>query len=244
MVVGTRLLDTLRLLLHRRDRVYEAIERRERLGELWAHLVAVMVLCSAAYGAALGAWRAPLQGAYSAVKLPLLLLLTSGFVMLANWITSRMLQSQLSFSQVGVMSFLALALASLVLCSLAPIGFLFSLSMPGPAADHARPTHNVLLLLHVAVIGTAGLVGTRSLSQVLHRVPAAGPRARAIYGCWLASYVLVGCQLSWMLRPFIGSMYYPPQFVRRNALDGNFYEFLLADVIPRLLTGKKLHELI
>ncbi len=41
---------------------------------------------------------------------------------------------------------------------------------------------------------------------------------------WLAGNLLVGAQLSWNLRPFIGSPDKPVQFLRPDPFKGNFYE--------------------
>jgi hypothetical protein len=41
---------------------------------------------------------------------------------------------------------------------------------------------------------------------------------------WLAGNLFLGSQLSWILRPFIGSPNLPVQFVRDHPLNGNFYE--------------------
>jgi len=36
--------------------------------------------------------------------------------------------------------------------------------------------------------------------------------------------LFLGSQLSWILRPFIGAPGLPVQFIRADALHGNFYE--------------------
>jgi len=41
---------------------------------------------------------------------------------------------------------------------------------------------------------------------------------------WLAGNLFLGSQLSWILRPFIGSPNLPVEFFRDTALRGNFYE--------------------
>ena len=60
---------------------------------------------------------------------------------------------------------------------------------------------------------------------------------RRIYWCWLISFALVGCQLSWILRPFVGSPFYEVQFMRPDALQRNFFEFIFMDVVPNVLKG-------
>jgi len=45
----------------------------------------------------------------------------------------------------------------------------------------------------------------------------------------------VGGEVAWSLRPFVGSVYEPTTFLRRDALDGNVYEFVITDIVPYLL---------
>ena len=136
--IPRRTLATLDRLLHRREEIYHAIEAEEGLLALWVDLTLILVLGSAVYGAVLGFWRAPIMSLYVAIKLPLLLLGTCWLVMLLNWVTSRLLGSQFSFVQTGVMSFFALTLASLIMLSLAPISLLFAATMPGHDSENGR----------------------------------------------------------------------------------------------------------
>ena len=48
--------------------------------------------------------------------------------------------------------------------------------------------------------------------------------ARKILFAWLAGNLLLGSQLSWILRPFIGLPDLPLEFLRPHPLQGNFYE--------------------
>jgi hypothetical protein len=41
---------------------------------------------------------------------------------------------------------------------------------------------------------------------------------------WLTVNLFLGAQLVWNLRPFIGAPELSEQFLRPNALEGNFYE--------------------
>jgi len=76
----------------------------------------------------------------------------------------------------------------------------------------------------VAVIALAGITGNVRLFQLLVRL--GGSRAvafRALFA-WLAGNLFLGSQLSWILRPFIGSPGLPVQFLRQDTFHGNFYE--------------------
>jgi hypothetical protein len=54
---------------------------------------------------------------------------------------------------------------------------------------------------------------------------------------WLVCFGFVGCQMAWVLRPFVGSPFYPVAFLRSDALDRKFYEFVFGEVLPFLIRG-------
>src|SRR5206468_1820737 len=61
--------------------------------------IAVIILGSAGYGAAMGYWRSPLQSFYAAVKLPLAILLTTGGNALLNAMLAPLLGLNLKFRE-------------------------------------------------------------------------------------------------------------------------------------------------
>ncbi len=58
---------------------------------------------------------------------------------------------------------------------------------------------------------------------------------RDSYAAWLVAFALVGGEVAWGLRPFVGSIYQPVTFLRRDALDGNVYEHIILEIAPYLL---------
>jgi hypothetical protein len=112
-----------------------------------------------------------------------------------------------------------------------------------------------MILLNVLVFAAAGLLGSAFLLQTLHRLtsvfgtpldPAAssagqeagplelekvpgqifGNRARTIFQAWVLVFGLVGAQMAWVLRPFIGNPAQP--FTWFRAPTSNFFEALVA----------------
>ena len=211
----------------------DELERGVGLGRKQFVLMMVMTASAALYGAVLGSWRGEGQVVYAAVKLPLVLLVTSALTMLFNWMTALVLGVRASFLQVAVLTHLALAVAAVVLASLVPVVWLFTLSAPPPSLE-ARTTHNVLYLFHVAIVGLAGLVGVANLWGSLRHIAGESQAARRILVAWLLTFALVGGEVAWALRPFVGSIYYPVAFLRQDALEGNVYEFILRDIMPHL----------
>jgi hypothetical protein len=60
---------------------------------------------------------------------------------------------------------------------------------------------------------------------------AARDRARRIFRVWLLLYGVVGAQMGWILRPFIGNPHLPFQMFR--ARWSNVFEFLMRTVLDR-----------
>jgi hypothetical protein len=176
---------------------------------------------------------------YVAVKLPILLLGTTSLVMLLNWIFATFLGSGLIFKQVVAITYGAIGVACWILLSLIPVTLFFTFGVASYEGTHdeLRLTHNYLLMTHIILIAFAGVAGNAALRQGLRHVVAPTCSISKIYWSWLLSFAIVGCQLSWILRPFIGSPFYGIEFMRPDALERNFFEFIFTDVLPYVLTG-------
>jgi len=191
--------------------------------------VAVIAVGAALYGAAMGGWRAPLQGLFCAVKFPLILLLTALGNALLNAMLAPLLGLNLSLRQSLLAVLMSFTLAAAILGAFAPlVGFLVW-NAPPLSADLAasRGTHAFILLTHVAVIALAGIAANVRLVQLLRSLSGNATVARRVLFAWLAVNLLLGSQLSWILRPFIGSPGLPVEFLRQTAFEGNFFEAVL-----------------
>jgi hypothetical protein len=222
---------------HQRGEAFFArVASHDRLHAAMGLAAATVVLGSAAYGFTFGLWRSPLLACYVALKLPVLLVATTSLVMLLNWIVAQLMASGLRFWQVAALTYRAMAAASLVLASLAPVSAFLAIASPPPQPKQDL-AHNVLLLVHVACVACAGVYGNSMMMRGLKRLCRPGTPIGRLYGCWLASNLLVGCQLAWILRPFLGSPNYPVAFLRPDALEGNFFEFVFVTIVWKRLLG-------
>src|SRR5476649_231463 len=138
-------------LLHERDRLLTLILSDRPLTRTLGELTMLMTVSAAGYGAVLGFWHGTRLSIYDAAKLPLVLILTSIFTMFFSWVAAVALNLPLRFAQVSVLTFLALATGRVVLLSLAPIAWFFTLCAPSPSAA-SRATHNTLYLMHTAFV--------------------------------------------------------------------------------------------
>jgi hypothetical protein len=64
---------------------------------------------------------------------------------------------------------------------------------------------------------------------------ALGQHTRLVFGCWMVVFSVVGAQMGWVLRPFIGNPALPFEWFRER--NSNFFEAVL-NAIQALLTGK------
>jgi hypothetical protein len=222
-------------LRRKRDALLADVLEGRALGAHWLRLCVLMTLCAALYGAVLGHWHGPRLAAYVAVKLPLVLLLTSALTLVLSFILAQLLGLPLRFGQVAVLIFLGLASAGVLLASLAPVAWLFTVSAPPPTPE-ARTAHNLLYLLHTGFVGGSGLVGSLALRQALGATGRPPAVVWRVYASWVLAYAFVGGEVAWALRPFVGSVYHPVVFLREDALRGNVYEFVFTDILPHLLS--------
>lgn len=85
---------------------------------------------------------------------------------------------------------------------------------PPPAAESGRPPANPAALDRIEgqVLGRHGVV---------------------VFRCWIVLFGLVGAQMGWVLRPFIGDPNLPFEWLRER--ESNFFEAIVADLRDLLL---------
>jgi hypothetical protein len=186
----------------------------------------LMILAGAgAFGVAVGCWRDPLQALYAGIKLPLILLLTAGGNALLNALLAPLLGLQLCFRQSFLAILASFALASAILGAFSLLaGFVIWNAPPLAEGANNSSTHAAILLLLVAAIAFAGIAANLRLLQLLRAFAGNWAIAWRVLVAWLVGNLFLGSQLSWVLRPFIGSPGLEVEFLRGKAFDGNFYE--------------------
>lgn len=191
--------------------------------------VAVIVAGTGLYGAAMGYWRAPLQAGFVAAKFPLIILLTTLGNGLLNGMLAPLLGMNLGFRQCLQSVLMSHTITAAILGAFSPV-MLFVIWNAPPMSMHDASTYGVIMLTHVALIAFAGTAGNLRLAQLLHRVSGSAAVSRRVLLAWLAGNFLLGSQLSWILRPFIGSPDLPVEFLRHDAFNGNFFETVFRTV--------------
>lgn len=173
------------------------------------------------------------------VKLPLLFLLT-----LVVTFPSLYVFAALAGFRLGFVATLRLLVASITVsltigASLGPILGFFTLS---------TTSYPFMVLLNVAMLGIAGVIGCAFLLRSLRSITAASLEplaaveypaaiedgeavrpsrsvADGIFSAWVVIYGLVGLQMAWLLRPFIGAP--GSDFTLVRARGSNVFESLI-----------------
>jgi hypothetical protein len=185
--------------------------------------LAVIIAGTGCYGAAMGCWRAPEQALFVAMKFPLIILLTTLGNGLLNGLLAPLLGLNLGLRQSLQAVLMSFTIAGTILGSFSPLILFMVWNAPLMTAKQSG-AYDFIMLTHVAVIAFAGLAANLRLAQLLRRLGGSAKVGRRVLLAWLAGNLLLGAQLSWILRPFIGAPGLPVQFLRHHPFDGNFFE--------------------
>lgn len=178
-------------LLRSPEAVAERIRRREDLRPLAVSALLALLLGAGTFGAVLATARGGAQLGYSALKLPLSVLLTLCLCVPAFAAIARALGRNIDLGGMVGLSLSAAARAALVLLAFAPAVWF--------ALDRGLGYH-ASVLLSATCYGIAGLSALRVMASGLGR----DGRGWGILLCCAAVLLPTGAQSAWMMRPFIG----------------------------------------
>jgi hypothetical protein len=216
-------------VLRAQGALFEQIYRQQQLPRI---IIAMSILCaclSAIYGATMGMNHSFLLTISSAIKLPLLFLLTALICIPSLYTFNIILGQRFKFLQTIALMSLTLGTTTILLASLAPLSFFFVLT---------TNNYSFLLLIHVLILALCGLYGVKYLyrgcSYLAFRMEQ--PLNKLLLRVWIGIYAIVGMQLGWRLRPFVGSPGSPFELFRDDS-EGNFY-IAVWQAFLRLLVNK------
>lgn len=211
-------------LLRLDDAFAEHLRTQRALPSIARRCLVAIVIGAGAYGAAFGLWRAPAQTIYGAVKLPIVLLCVALFTAASSAVLAPMLGARLRPMQSITVILTSLAVTASILGSVAPIAIVLSLSLAPLGGPNDAMIAQSLVLAHTLVIALAGIAGVLALLRLLTRIVPSRNVARRVALAWMATQLLCGAQLSWLLRPFLGRPDRPVTFLSPDALDGGFFD--------------------
>jgi hypothetical protein len=171
--------------------VLRALDDRADLTARTRVYVVAVLLCTAAFGAALGFFRGGVQILYAAVKLPMVTMLTLAVLVPLLHALNRALQRPADIARDVTALVAAMARASLVLAAETP------LLWAGHAVDVG---YHRMIVLTVLTCAAAGLVGAWFLWRALS-VTRTG--RFVVAALLLGTMAVVGTHSAWLFRPFI-----------------------------------------
>jgi len=206
--------------------------------------IAIVVLGAGTYGAVMGAWREPLQALFTGLKLPLVILLTTLGNTLINAMLAPLLGLHLSLRQSLTAVLFTFALAASLLGSLVPVAIFIVWNLPPLTTTTQLGSfeYSMIQLVLVAFIAGCGVAGNVLFLPVLERQSGSRRVARRVLLCWLLVNLLLGSQITWVLRPFIWDPARPVEFVGPEYLRGSFYETVFNAVRQLILEQLPLHR--
>jgi hypothetical protein len=184
--------------------------------------VTVVVIGTSCFGAAIGLWRAPTQALFNAIKFPLVILLVAAGNALLNGMLAPLLGLNLRFGQSFMAILMSFTIAAAILGAFSPL--VVFIVWNTPPYGGASEAYAFLLLGLVVMIAFAGVAANVRLVELLRRISATPVIALKVLLAWLTGNLLLGSQLCWILRPFVGSPGLPVQFLRPDLFRDNFFE--------------------
>ncbi|HEX8551014.1 MAG TPA: hypothetical protein VF681_05605 [Abditibacteriaceae bacterium] len=222
-------------------------------------LIVVILALGFFYGACMGCYALFQQGGSSVAqflstmgKVPLLFLLTFFVTFPSLYVFNALVGSRLTLQAVARLVVAALAVMLAILASLGPIVAFFSLS---------TTSYSWMLLLNVMVFAVSGFLGLRFLLVTLHRLTEAqredievpsqddllnidngaldrpnnatrDASVSRVFTIWLCVFGLVGAQMAWVMRPFLGLP--GGEFVLLRLRESNFFQGLWNTILAAM----------
>ncbi len=183
---------------------------------------AMVIVGGAFYGLVMGAFggftgSGLLQMTYSALKVPMLIVVTAALAMPSFFVLNSLLGLRSDLGEVLRALAVTQTAVAVILASLAPYTALWYAS----TRDYQEAT-----LFNAVMFGIASVAAQWILRRRYVPLIARNPRHRVMLRVWLGTYAFVGIQMGWVLRPFIGQPGLPVTFFREDAW-GNAYVIIV-----------------
>ena len=202
-------------ILRAQTAIFEQIYTKRQLTRVILSMAILTMFLSSIYGLMMGMGNGPLQAFFSCLKLPSLFMLTAIICIPSLYTFNVLLGQRFRFIQTVALMVTTLGTTSVLLASLAPVAFFFTIT---------TNNYGFLLLMHVGIMALCGVYGVQYLYRGCRYL--AFRMEQKLNGLllqiWILLYSIVGMQLGWRLRPFVGNPYNPVQLFRSQE-EGNFY---------------------
>ncbi len=142
-------------ILRDRQGIWQQVVEDRDLTKLTGQMLASSMVALACYGAVLGSFHSVLMALTSAVKLPLLFLVTLAICLPTLYLFNLVFGARLSIRQSLSLVMVALTVTAMLALAFAPISLFFLIT---------APDYGFFKLLNVAILGLSALVGLKFLT--------------------------------------------------------------------------------
>jgi len=211
-------------VLQNREKFLKRLNESSYKGDIMVVQLLLIFIFTFCYGLIMGSYNGISQALSTGLKLWFLFIITLIICFPSFYIVQLILGSKIKIKQLCIILLAGFVMTSVTMLAFAPIILFFQLS---------GDNYHFLQLLHVFVFGFSGIFGMKVVLEALKAIfegkniyPKIG---LTVFKIWVVIFAFVGIQLSWNMRPFLGSKGMPFQLFRSET-QGNFYGTVFTSV--------------
>jgi hypothetical protein len=212
------ILSIIEEFLKRSDEFLKNLTEEKGLTAYFVNSNLAILVLSAVYGATMGTYAGGLEILFSAVKVPMLLLISLYLTIPSYYVLYSLLGGKRTLQQTAVLLLFSFTIMATVLMALVPVNLFFMITTTKSSATYA-----FMVLLNIAIFTLGGFFALTNFikgAKVLYREPSENWKPAFLLGSLIL--MIVGTQLAWVLRPYFD---YYPWFIR--PLKSNFYTAMI-----------------
>ncbi len=216
------ILAVLEEFIKRSDQFLANLAQEKNLKTYFLNSNLAVLLLSAVYGATMGLYSGGLQIVYSAVKVPMLLLISLYVTVPSYYVLYSLLGGKRNSKQTVTLLLSGFTIMATILLAFVPVNLFFIITTP-----RSSQAHSFTALLNIAIFALGGFFALIYLirgARTLYKESTEQWKPAFLVGSVILMFV--GTQLAWVLRPFFN---YYEFFIR--PLEGNFYTAVLSLVL-------------
>jgi len=216
------ILAVLEEFIKRSDQFLANLAEEKNLKTYFLNSNLAILLLSAVYGATMRLYSGGLQIVYSAVKVPMLLLISLYVTVPSYYVLYSLLGGKRNLKQTVALLLSGFTIMATILLAFVPVNLFFIITTP-----KSSEAHSFTALLNIAIFTLGGFFALIYLikgARTLYKEPAEQWKPAFLVGSVILMFV--GTQLAWVLRPFFN---YYEFFIR--PLESNFYTAVLSLVL-------------
>lgn len=219
------ILSVVEEFIKRRDEFLKNLTEEKNLKTYFVNSNLAILALSAIYGATMGIYAGGLQILYSAIKVPMLLLISLYLTVPSYYVLYSLLGGKRTLGQTIMLLLFGFTIMSTVLIALVPVNLFFIITTTKSSATYA-----FTVLLNIAIFALGGFFAFTYFikgAKALYPEPSENWKPAFLLGSIILMFV--GTQMAWVLRPYFN---YYQWFIR--PLESNFYTAVI-ELVARFM---------